>query len=221
MWTRFVCRLASVVLVAALGAVPARAELIVNGGFELPVVPPGTEFVTLSGGDIPGWTISAGTVDVYRDTWPAFQGHQSLDLSGSPGPPGTAIFQSFATVPGESYLLSFRYANNTGVSFATGRVEILGMGGNDLINDLLTHAGSTPADMNYLLYSQTFTANSATTTLRFTHLGSSVPDFGGLALDDVRAASTGVVPEPSSLTLASLGTLGLIGYARRRRRKMA
>lgn len=99
MWTRFSCRLASVVLVAALCAAPARAQqLIVNGGFELPALPPGTPYLTVSGSSMPGWTISPGTIDIVRDLWPAFEGSQSIDLSGTPGPPGTAIFQSFPTV---------------------------------------------------------------------------------------------------------------------------
>lgn len=117
-------------------------------------------------------------------------------------------------------MLSFRYANSTIVSSATGLVEILGEGGAALISDLVTHSGSTTSDMNYLLYSQTFIANSATTTLRFTHVSSEFPfqDVAELVLDDVSVA---IVPEPGVMTLAGLGTLGLIGYARRRRRKMS
>ena len=201
--------------VAALlaGAGSARSELIVNGGFEMPALAPGTGFVTLTGGAIPGWTIAPGTVDLIRDYWPAFQGNQSLDLVGDSGP-GTAIAQSFATDPGAPYLLTFAYANNVDTTTATGRVEVIGS--STLINDLVTHSGSTRANMNYLIYSQAFVANSATTTLRFTHVTSGIPGFSGLALDAVSVQ--GVVPEPSTFVLAGISLVGFAGLAWRRRR---
>jgi choice-of-anchor C domain-containing protein len=211
--------LAGLGLTAAFGPAPVRAERIVNGGFETPVLAAGVKYVTLSGADIPGWTVAPGTVDLIRDDWPAFDGNQSIDLSGSPGPPGTAIFQSFASIAGESYVLSFRYANNTGVNSASGVVEILGMGGSALLSDPLTHAGSTLAAMDYLLYTRIFTADSATTTLRFTHGTSNLADFGGLVLDAVSVLPAGVVPEPTAGVLAVLGCLGWgrVGGGRRRR----
>lgn len=194
-----------------------RAELIINGGFESPALPPGTGFLTVGNPGLPGWTIfgpGGGRVDVILNYWPPAQGLQSLDLVGDTGF-GTGILQTFATTPGEQYLLSFRYANNVDTTFATGRVELLG--GTTLLNELVTHAGSTRANMNYLDFEALFTANSPTTTLRFTHVaaGPPAPAFTGLALDSV---SVTLIPEPGSLALLGVGVLGVVGYGRWRRR---
>lgn len=170
------------------GATTARAEQIVNGGFELPPLPAGTDFVDVTGDFITGWTIPDGwTIDLVRDYWPAFQGSQSIDLDGDSGI-GTTILQSFATVPGQGYSLSFAYANNIDTSTATGRVQVLGT--TTLVDTTLTHSGSTRDNMNYLTYARRFTADSQLTTLQFTHVWS--PHFGqGLALDAVSVTSTG------------------------------
>ncbi len=114
------------VIIILGGATTAMAEQIVNGGFELPPLPAGTDFVDVTGDFITGWTIPDGwTIDLVRDYWPAFQGSQSIDLDGDSGI-GTTILQSFATVPGQAYSLSFAYANNIDASTATGRVQVLG-----------------------------------------------------------------------------------------------
>jgi choice-of-anchor C domain-containing protein len=176
------------VIVLLVGATTAGAEQIVNGGFELPSLPVGTDFVGVTGDFITGWTIpDSWTIDLVRDYWPAFQGSQSIDLDGNSGI-GATILQSFATVPGHRYSLSFAYANNTDASTATGRVQVLGT--TTLLDTTLTHSGSTGDDMNYLTYARRFTADSQQTTLQFTHVWS--PHFGqGLALDAVSVTSTG------------------------------
>src|SRR5262249_45650825 len=79
----------------------AQDNLLVNGSFELPVVPSGADIRTLRGVDeLPGWRITRGSVDVVpAPFWqPApGEGSQSLDLVGVGA--GT-IEQTFATAPG-------------------------------------------------------------------------------------------------------------------------
>ena len=88
-----------------------RAQnLIVNGSFEQPVT---TSYTTIPPAQLPGWVVTRATVDVQAGSYwaaPMFDGAQSLDLDGSPGP--GQISQSFGTVPGATYRLSFAYANN-------------------------------------------------------------------------------------------------------------
>jgi len=64
--------------------------------------------------------------------------------------------------------------------------------------------------MNYIRYSADFVANSALTALV---LASNQNGTNGLYFDSIS-----VVPEPSTLILASVGSLGLIGLSRARRR---
>ena len=77
----------------------AHANLIVDGGFETPVVGKGNlvELPTLSP-QLNPWVIVAGTVDVVdKGFWPSFEGDQSLDNNGSSA--GT-IVQQFKTTVG-------------------------------------------------------------------------------------------------------------------------
>jgi choice-of-anchor C domain-containing protein len=194
----------------------SRANLIVNGSFESPVAP-ANGFLTVSGAGLPGWTIAPGgaTVDVINTGyWPAFDGNQSLDLSGSPGPIGTNIPQTFATVPGQTYTLSFAYANNAdSLLTATADVEVEGLG--TLLSAMITHSNSTRPNMNYLLFSGSFVADSTSATLTFTHTGPNANQ--GIVLDAVDVTQV-EVPEPASLAVFGLAGLAVAGYAARRRR---
>lgn len=104
--------------VVALSATESsRGNLLINGGFEAPALPAGQSMVIGPGSEPAGfgWTVSSGTVDLAHlpidpfVLFPAFDGNQMLDLNGNgPG----ALFQDFATVPGQVYLLSFVSADH-------------------------------------------------------------------------------------------------------------
>ena len=82
------------------------APEVVNGSFELPGVSNFTIYT--DPGDIPGWNITSGSVEIDRLPWPAAVGLQSMDLAGSS--PGS-IEQSISGFnPGATYALTWQFA---------------------------------------------------------------------------------------------------------------
>jgi len=164
-------------LLASLSTIQTMASsLIINGGFEQPAATVNQGALT----SLPGWTLSDNVDIYYTDTYPAAEGYQCLDLSGLTQA-GSYIAQSFATVPGQQYHLSFMYANNCAVAESSGTVRIRGNA--TLVETTVSHSGSTPSAMNYSPFHADFTADSSSTELRFTHL--TMPT-AGLILDAVR-----------------------------------
>ncbi len=120
-------------VVAGLSAIdssPGRgANLLTNGSFEQgPPIPymswggrTGYLFVTLPDGntEIPGWIVKtpsgSGDVDYKRDYWQASDGFFSVDLCGFNG---GGIAQTFATVAGQMYAVTFDIAANPTVQGA-------------------------------------------------------------------------------------------------------
>ncbi|MCA9067447.1 MAG: DUF642 domain-containing protein, partial [Planctomycetaceae bacterium] len=87
-----------------------RKNLLNDGDFEKPTTN-GAPWSVHGKGQLAGWTVEQGTVDVVAHYWKAAGGKQSLDLSGMENSPGT-IYQDIATVPGQSYLIRFEAAAN-------------------------------------------------------------------------------------------------------------
>ena len=191
MTSRLLAVLVASSVILFLGWGSAGANSIVNGGFETPVLAAG-QSLTLSAGDssMAPWAITAGSVDVVRNGyWPAYEGNNSIDLSGISS--GT-ISQAFATTPGAEYALRFAYACNADavdvlheVFTATGHVTITGAAA--VLDTTVSHSGSSRDDMGYQLYSGLFRADSSLATLQF----QDASNFGthGLVLDDVSVSS--------------------------------
>ena len=176
-----------------------RAQnLIVNGSFEQPVT---TSYTTIPPAQLPGWVVTRATVDVQAGSYwaaPMFDGAQSLDLDGSPGP--GQISQSFGTVPGATYRLSFAYANNyVDQHSASATVRVFDALGNRVGPDTITHNTSIRGNLHWDVYSKVFTASQAVTTAEFTSLSS--PVNGGILLDDVEVTmDPKIVEDPRSVT---------------------
>lgn len=188
------------VLLGLASSTSPGQNLLTNGSFE-------TDGQLTSSTLLTGWTVSAGNIDT-RSFWQQYDGTISLDLAGdTPG----IIQQTFTTVIGTDYTLTFAYSNNPSAT-AEASALLTVTGGSTLISQSLSHFGSTADDMDYTLFSQDFVADSTTTTLAFTETGPE-PTFG-VVLDGVT-----VIPEPSSVALLAIG-LGTIFLLWRRSAKL-
>jgi hypothetical protein len=229
----------TVLAILAIGFLPAAgaagAELITNGGFEMPVVITPNGIMTLTapdGASIPGWTIeinsltgSPSSVDLTIGNAmfnTAYQDHQMLDLDGdNPG----QISQTVMLTVGTHYLLMFAYTNNPDnplgpAGSSSANVLLTGPGGDPIKVDI-THTGARQglglAGMDWAIFSQAFVANSTSGTLRFTSLDPSTDPFG-IYLDAVSIVALSAVPEPSTFAMLGLGFLAGAGVWARRRR---
>jgi choice-of-anchor C domain-containing protein len=154
---------------------------------------------------IAGWQIEAGSVDVVGTLWAAADGLRSVDLSGAGA--GT-LSQSFDTMVGTTYQVSFQIGGNF---FGGNAIKTATASAGGVVLPLsFDNSASTGANMGWQTKSFSFTAQSATTTLRFVSESNS---SAGMALDDVRVT---VVPEPQTWALWAAGLALLLAVRRRR-----
>ena len=193
-------------LVAAISSVGvASANLVTNGSFEEIAIANNT-YLTVTPGNastnLPGWTVTGTSVDIVSgpDTWPAYDGNQSIDIAGTPGP--GAVQQTIATTAGEWYLIEFALGDNYQ---GTGDKSVDFTFGNYTENI----AGAI-GQGNWLLVSRYVQADSAATLLEFSTDNAGF--YGGL----VDAVTVTAVPEPATMAVLGLGAAALM---RRRRRK--
>lgn len=171
---------------------------------------------------VPGWTFSH-SIDLYGAANAPREGTQFLDLVGG-GPVATdfSIQQTFATVPGELYELSFFYGNNEFLalgmaSFTASVISDLGV----LWTESFTHTGDTMSVRNWTAGGTWFRADSTSTTLLFVDTSRAATDYdptytiGGSTLDDVKVIA--VIPESGTLG-AGLFVAGVVlaGLLKRR-----
>ncbi|MEU7094979.1 choice-of-anchor C family protein [Kitasatospora aureofaciens] len=151
-----------------------------DGSFESPKAPAGnfTEFA--AGQNIGPWRVTSGSVDLIgAGMWQAAEGDQALDLNGNAA--GT-IAQTFTTVPGATYSVTYALAGNPdgGVALRTGRALIDGQDFQDYSFDV---TGRTRAAMGYVGRQFSFVAQNSSTTLAFE---STVGGPYGPVLDNVQ-----------------------------------
>jgi choice-of-anchor C domain-containing protein len=216
------------VLVLALVALamPVRAALIVNRGFEQPVVTHPDQFQYYYAGDssITGWTIIGGSVDILKFTrWTPHEGNNSLDLTGvTTG----GIYQDIATVAGEQYHLSFWIAGNPEFGGGPGGPVVKSMklswAGAAVATLNASVAGKTNQNPGWTQYSYDLTALGSNTRIQFESL---TGGFSGMMLDDLSLTSPAppVDPGPSPAPLppalfSGVLVAGTLGVVRARRK---
>ncbi len=202
-------------LLAAASAAPA-ANLLVNGSFET-----SGGYQNLAGAgntSITGWKTANEGVEWFDPTvyalGPAYDGLSIVDLSWytSTGTPGGAIEQSFATVAGGRYEVSF-YGTNTNYAGRDGQgVVDVSIDGGALASFNLVHVAPTFALADWTRYAATFVATGTTTTLRLANGQNAYEHF---TLID--GASVEAVPEPATWALM-IGGFAAVGVMARRRR---
>lgn len=175
------------------------ADLVINGGFEVPLVTGSSGYNYRLGTEITGWTVIApagnsGTPQFVASYSPVAEGFQGVQLDD----PGEGISQLLATVPGQPYEMQFLLSAYVGPT-ATMAVRIDGVD---------TFFNGTSA--SYALHVLGFVATTSTTTISFLNAG---PSFTYPHLD---AVSVVAVPEPSAVTMLLAGLCMLWHTVKRR-----
>ncbi len=233
--------LKALALIVGLGvAQNASADnLLVNGGFETPVqggplfaafnVPAGSPLIT-------GWNVVQGNVDLTNTCCygPGLNtlnpsSMQDVDLIGDTNGSGGVfggLSQSFATIPGQLYRLTFDYSHNNGTFSPDYAVQVTVADANAPANTIFSVEQSQPFFFGvsfptggWQTFSQNFTAISNLTLLTFIDTRGAFN--AGIYLDDVSVEAVSTVPGPiagAGLPGLILASGGLLGWWRRRKK---
>lgn len=211
-------------------------NLLVNGGFESPVLPsPDSQAQLVNGSTlVPGWVsvdnVPSGTLFVdnflqrapYFGLFPASEGQQFIyiDNNNGPSPSMNGIYQDFATTIGLEYRVTF----DATTELSYGIPGLLGVSAAGInLHYTLPNVVGYPVQpyqfTGWSTYEFAFQANSATTRLQFYDEGFQVggdPTNGNASplLDNV---SVTLVPEPVAVASVAGVACVLCAFARRRR----
>ncbi len=167
-------QLNSAIVTVSLTIVPTSTELLVNGSFE-------------SG--YTGWTATGNqTIETYTGT----NGFKLVAFNGRNLTPNGVLTQSFATLPGQTYTLTFDAGILSYVSKQQ-KIEAKVTGSTTLLTQSVTLNGNSDGSIRWSSRSFTFTANSTTTTLSFRDRSSTTNGID-LLLDNVHVTGPPAVP---------------------------
>ena len=225
-------------------ASPAFCAPFTNGDFETPTVPSAsfTLFSTAST-SITAWTVvgaTGGNVAIVSGAFqqsdagvnfifPAQSGSQWLDLTGVSNTLNEGVSQSFDTIAGHQYSVSFYIGNVSDPTGIFGTTSSVIVRANGSTIDTATNSSSNPnvscgqgtcQTLLYQLFTTTFVASSASTALAFLNNDPSTDTSN--ALDNITVTDLGpvsTVPLPAALPLfaTGLGALGLLGWRKKRK----
>ena len=203
----------SLASIASSSAGTQAANLIRNGSFEMPTIARDFKEYKVGGRSLTGWTLShLGVVvldefDNFGDMDPvtASDGEQFLQLqihagNGGSGGVGT-ISQSFTTVVGKAYRLTFDYSMIYPTAKSSSLIYSID-GGNQIVNVSIDEGENQAA---WKSVSDGFVATATTTKISFT--GTFMNGFWGPSLDKVRVTA---VPKPPSAALIGIDGFSLM-----------
>lgn len=221
------CLLSSLVLAIALFTAPREANasiqnLVVNGEFEEPVIPGGSNFAVVAAASVPGWSSNTGTMEFWRQAFLSSPANgsdgnptgQHLELN-SDNTPGTAVqvivpsglASNMATLNFDAWL---RGSNTTGtydVFDTTANASLIG----GPLPTLLSGSAWVPNTQTFAL------TPGNTLELRFTSTNTAgANSVVSVHIDEVELL-VDVVPEPGTLFVWSI--LGMVGTSIRVRGK--
>ncbi len=220
----------------------ARGNVLINGGLEstLPITEPDDLIYaspTHNANALAGWTITSGTIDIVpKSYWQADQGTFSVDMVGTPGI--GSIQQSFATIGGDLYSLTFDFSINPQKSTnEENTTKILQIQALDtvIMSDVLasqdyqgTAGTRTVKNMEWETQTFQFVASGTESTLTLAALTplnlpgneTSATCYCGPVIDNLDLENLGAgqppTPEPASLGILGLGAVLLMGRRKRR-----
>jgi choice-of-anchor C domain-containing protein len=155
-----IAALCLVALPSAVSAAPFR-----NGSFENSAQDPGSA-TRYDEGDqrITGWTVLPNSIDYVGTESPASEGSRSIDLVGNNSRGG--IMQSFDTLPGARYLVTFAVAGNP---VGPPPIKMLTVTvGTETSRFLFDTTGKSLERLGWTDHQMTFVAVASTTTIMFT-----------------------------------------------------
>jgi Protein of unknown function (DUF642)/PEP-CTERM motif len=224
---RIACSLVAVFLTAGFSRSGEASPVVLNGSFEDPLVTVNSFSNFNSGSNaITGWTVMgpAGShVSIVSGTFlapafPAEDGAQWLDLTGNGSNQLEGVQQTLATTAGTSYALSF-WVGNIIAPPVYGTSSTVGLDINGAFAGQFTNAAGG-ATQTWQLFSHTFVATGASTTIAFLNRDNGFDNSNGLdnisiaELPDTRSSP---VPEPATVLLLGTGLASLAASNRRRR----
>jgi hypothetical protein len=198
-------------------SIPASANLITNGSFEQPIVTAHSGDWEVFTSPIDGWAQDGG-IELQTSSLfgPAAEGNQYAELDVYSGGGNPWLVQTFDTIVGQSYTLSFAFSPRQGVAdnnLFAGVISYLG-GGHYLATGGYSASGIGLSGTDWTYYSIGFVADHTSSTIGFVDTGTD--DGVGTFIDDV---SVSAVPEPATVMLLGFGLVGLAGFGRKKFKK--